>query len=185
MSTTPLWLTLLVAALSPVSALFGVWLTQRRADRREDATFTRELARERARWQREDQARTFEHRRSAYVDFYESLRTMGVRVHNHGYGLSDECDEGEELPFGWQTDTWIKLQHLEMYASPQVAELASNAYSTTYQWGFGARHGQFGATYHGDEEVADVAKAALLQAIRADLNVPGETGAPHISESSE
>lgn len=181
MATTPLWLTLLVAALSPASALFGVWLTQRRADRREDATFTRESERERARWLREDQARTFDHRRSAYIDFYESLRTMGVRVHNHGYGLSDECDEGDELPFGWHTDTWVKLQQLELYASPEVTTLANDAYSATYGWGFGARHGQFGTTYHDDEDVADVAKDALLRAIRADLKVPDSPPLPDFS----
>ena len=169
--TTPLWLTLVVAALSPSGALLGVWLTQRRADRRDDATFARELARERERWAREDQARTFEHRRTAYVEFYESLREMGVRVHNHGYGLSDDCDEGGELPFGWQTDAWEKLQHLEIYASPEVAHLASEAYSTTYRWGHNARHGRWGPTYHDDEEVVDAAKALVLESIRADLNV--------------
>ncbi len=154
-----------------MSALFGVWLTQRRADKRDDATFARELARERERWVREDQARTFEHRRTAYVEFYDSLRKMGLCVHDHGYGLSEDCDEGDELPFGWQTDAWEKLQHLELYASPTVAQLASKAYSTTYSWGHNARHGRWGPTYHEDEEVADAAKAILLESIRVDLKV--------------
>lgn len=35
---------MIVAALSPAGALFGVWLTQRRADKRGDATFAREMA---------------------------------------------------------------------------------------------------------------------------------------------
>ncbi|GLE56388.1 hypothetical protein NJBCHELONAE_16970 [Mycobacteroides chelonae] len=168
----PLWLTLVLAGLSPASALLGVWLTQRRADRREDAAFTRELAREHERWQREDQMRTFDDRRAAYVEFYESLRKMGLRVHDHAYGLSNECDEGAELPFGWQTDAWEKLQHLELYASPQVALLATEAYHAAYRWGYGARHGQFGSTYHQDEESSDRAKLALLEAVRSDLSVP-------------
>jgi hypothetical protein len=130
------------------------------------------------------QARTFEHRRAAYVESYESLRKMGLRVHDHGYGLSDECDEGDELPFGWQTDTWEKLQHLELYASPQVA-LAAKAYNTTYHWGYGARHGQWGPTYHDDEEVADAAKALLLESIRADLKVPARPEARKLPDKAQ
>lgn len=122
--TTPLWLTLIVAALGPGGALLGVWLTQRRADRRDDATFARELARERERWAREDQARTFEQRRTAYVEFYEALRAMMVRAYGHGLGLSDE---GDELPEGWQTPPFQAAQRLEVYATPDVREKASVA----------------------------------------------------------
>ncbi|UVO13408.1 hypothetical protein NM962_04570 [Mycobacterium sp. SVM_VP21] len=43
---TPLWATLVVATFGPVGALLGVWLTQRRADRRDDARFARELGSE-------------------------------------------------------------------------------------------------------------------------------------------
>lgn len=179
MNTTPLWLTLAVAGFGPAGALLGVWLTQRRADERDDATFARELARERERWAREDQARTFEHRRAAYVEFYESLRKMGLSVHDHGYGLNDECDEGDELPFGWQTETWERLQHFEIYATPQVAQLAARAYTTTYRWGDGARHGKWGPTYRDDEEVADAAKAALLESLRSDLKVPATPDQSH------
>lgn len=173
---TPLWLTLIVALLSPGGALLGVWVTQRRADRRDDATFARELARERERWAREDQARTFEHRRAAYIEYYEALRRMSIDVHNHGYGLSDG-DEGGELPFGWQTDAWEKLQHVELYASPRTAQLAHNAYSTTYRWGDNARRGSWGPTYHEDEDVAGAAKEQLLESIRTDLKVPAARSA--------
>jgi len=173
MGTTPLWVPLAVAALGFVSTVVGIVVTQVMANRRERDNRTHDLEREHARWAREDRAMTFEHRRAALVDFYEALRKMGVRVHNHGYGISDddECDDGDELPFGWQTDAWVKLQHLELYAPPQLAALALNAYNTTYRWGHNARYGQFGPTYHDDEEVADVAKTMLLDAIRSDLKV--------------
>jgi hypothetical protein len=61
-------------------ALGGAWLTQRRADRREELNWNRDLEREQARWAREDTARTFEYRRKAYVDFYQAA---GPR-HRHG-----------------------------------------------------------------------------------------------------
>lgn len=182
MTTTPLWLTLVVAALGPGSALFGVWLTQRRADKRDDATFVRELARERERWQREDQARTFENRRVAYAEFYESLRKTGVRIHDHGYGLSDDQDEEGRLPADWQLDAWEKLQYLEIYASLRVSQLARNAYDTMYRWGDQARHDVLGTTHFDNEDVADAAKALLLTAIRADLKVPD---GPEATESAE
>lgn len=37
-------------------------------------------------------------------------------------GLTD--DTSAELPEGWQTDTWEKLQHLELYATPRVGCVA-------------------------------------------------------------
>ena len=101
MYTTPLWVPLLVAALGIVSTVVGIVVTQIMANRRERATWTRELAREQARWLREDRALTFEHRRAVYVEFYESLRKMMLRVYDHGMGLSDE---GTELPWAWQMD---------------------------------------------------------------------------------
>ena len=172
MSTTPLWLTLIVAALGPASALFGVWITQRRADRREDATFARERAREQARWQREDESLTFEHRREAYAEFYESLRKMQLAAYDHGMGLS--AWDTREIPEGWQTDTWEKLQHLELYATPNVASLAKEAYSATWRWGHNTRFGEDNDEFYAEQDGADDAKALLLAAIRADLSVPDQ-----------
>lgn len=182
MSTTPLWLTLVVAALSPVSALFGVWLTQRRADRREDATLARELAREQARWQREDEALTFEHRRAAYAEFYESLRKMQLTAYEHGMGLT--VWDTRELPEGWQTDTWEKLQHLELYATPRVSSLASESYSATWRWGHNTLFSQDDGRFYDQQDRADEAKAALLLAIRADLSVPENNDLAEITGGS-
>jgi hypothetical protein len=167
--TTPLWVPLVVAALGLVSTVVGIVVTQIMANRRERQSWQRETDRERERWAREDQARTFEHRRAAYVEFYDSLRKTGLRIHENGYGLSDE---GTELPFGWQTDMWEKLQHLELYASPRVALLAHETYDATYRWGDKARHDRLDGTYFENEEASDDAKGTLLEAIRADLRVP-------------
>lgn len=58
---------LVVAAIGVTGTLVGGvtggLVTQRWADRREDRAWTREHERERERWLREDEARTFEHRR--------------------------------------------------------------------------------------------------------------------------
>ena len=48
-----------------------------------------------------------------------------LRAYDHGMGLSD--DESDELPEGWQTHAFERLQHLELYASPKVALLAFEA----------------------------------------------------------
>ncbi|TGB36974.1 hypothetical protein [Mycolicibacterium peregrinum] len=165
MSTTPLWLALLVAALSPAGALFGVWLTQRRADRRDDATFSRELKRERERWQREDEARTFENRRVAYVEFYEAVRRMHVAVEDMALGHS------EALSADWQTDAWEKLQHLTIYGTLNISYVAARTFRITLEWGHRTAYRSYGADEYSATEVED-AKAELLQAIRTDLRVP-------------
>jgi hypothetical protein len=59
-----------------VGTIAGVLIAQRRSDRRELATWQRERIRQRELWQREDALRNFEHRREAYVSFYQSLRAM-------------------------------------------------------------------------------------------------------------
>ena len=108
--TTPLWVPLVVAALGFVSTVVGIVVTQIMANRRERASWQRDTDREQQRWQREDQARTFEHRHTAYVEFYEALRAMMLRVYDHGMGLSDE---GNELPEGWQNDAAEAVRRLE------------------------------------------------------------------------
>lgn len=170
---TPLWLTLLVAALSPAGALFGVWLTQRRADRRDDATFAREVRRERERWQREDEARTFENRRVAYVEFFEALRVMHIAMEQYAMG------ETETLGDDWQIDAWEKLQRLQIYATPRVSVLAQTAFDTNMQWEDMTFHRDFyTAQYHENVEVVERVKAELLQGIRLDLGVPDTAELP-------
>lgn len=64
MNTTPLWVPLVVAALGFVGTLGGtlggVLITQRSAER-ELENRANDAERERARWAREDESRTFEH----------------------------------------------------------------------------------------------------------------------------
>lgn len=174
MSSTPLWVPLVVAALGLVSTLAAVVVTQIMANRRERTTWTRELEREQARWSREDQALTFEHRRTAYVEYYEALRRMSLRVYNHGMGLSGDDDaEGSELPWAWQEEAAEAVRRLEVYASPEVAKAAIDAYDATYQWGAAARYGRDNEYFYDMQERADVKQVELLEAMRSDLHVKG------------
>ena len=168
--STPLWVPLVVAALGLVSTVVGIVVTQIMANRRERASWQRDTDREQQRWQREDQARTFEHRHTAYVEFYEALRAMMLRVYDHGMGLSDE---GKELPEGWQNDAAEAVRRLEVYAAPDVSTRAIAAYDATWRWGQATRHGQDDQGFYDNQAVADATQIQLLEEIRTDLHVRG------------
>ena len=174
MTTTPLWVPLVIAGLAILGTIggtvAGVLITERRSDRREETNWNRERDRERQRWQREDEARTFDHRRVAYSDFYESLRSMARRVYDYGMGLSLN-DEGE-LPFDWQLPTFDRLQHLQLYATPSVAEAASDAYSAAWKWGHEASPGVDDAEFYRRQDEYNVAEIKLLALIREALSIP-------------
>jgi hypothetical protein len=86
MSTTPVWVPLLVAAAGVASTLSVAFLTRRGADRREDQRWRRDHETEETRWQREqderreqwrreDHARWLTERRAAYAEFLLGLET--------------------------------------------------------------------------------------------------------------
>jgi hypothetical protein len=169
---TPLWVPVLVAAAGLVGTVGAVWLTQRRADQREQTNWNRERERERQRWAREDAARTFENRRDVYSAFYESLQDTALLVYNHALGLSDE----PELPAKWQFPSFQKLQDLRLYATPAVSEAAASAYTALWGWGHSLAHAEVDEDYREREERYDEAMAAVLEAIRRDLAIPDDMG---------
>lgn len=177
MNTTPLWVPLLVAGLgvlgTVVGTILGVLITQRRADRREQEAREHEVERERRQWAREDAARTFDHRREAYVEFYEALRGMALKAYLHGLGSHDPSLDDEMLPADWQAPTLHRLQHLRIYASPEVSVAATAAYDAAWRWGHETRHGQDDAAFRDREADYDDAEVALLDGIRRDLGVSG------------
>jgi hypothetical protein len=175
-TTTPLWVPLVVAGLGVAATVLGtiggVLITQRRSDKRESISWERERERERKRWGREDAARTFDHRRVAYADFYESLSAMMLRVYNHGLGLTDTVED--ELPWDWQFSTFQLLQRVYLYGSTTVGVIAAEAYSAVWQWGHAARRGRDDEAFYAAQEEADQKETALLVAIRRDLAIPDQ-----------
>jgi hypothetical protein len=168
------WVPLSVAALGVLGTLtgtvVGALVVQRRADRREDLAWSRERDREREQWQREDQARTFEHRREACVDFYASLQTTVRAIYNCGLALGPHAELGDD----WQFPTFGKFQHLKIYASPTLAKVADDAYRCAWRWGSRTDLGVANDKFYELQELYDKAEVELLHEIRAELSIPGE-----------
>ena len=92
---TPLWVPLFVAGLGLLGTIAGtvtgVVLTQRQATRREALARQHERKRQQEQWTREDGLRTFDQRRTAYIEFYESLRDTGLVVYYYGRGRGESA----------------------------------------------------------------------------------------------
>lgn len=171
--TTATWMPLLVAGVGVAGTLTagigGVLVTQRWADRREDHVRARERQREHERSRREDEARTFEHRREAYVEFYVAVKALARTAYSHGYGFTDD----EELPEGWQDDAAAKLHRLEFYADRPVASAASAAYGAAWSWGvYGKYNDPDDPDFHERQQRYDDAELEMLVLMRHSLSIP-------------
>jgi hypothetical protein len=177
MSTTPLWLPLLVAALGIVGTVGGtvggVVLTQRQASRREELSWLRERKREQERWAREDAERTFSDRREAYVEFYEALEDMALLIYRFGTGQSQESPINDgRLPDDFQLQAFRKLQRLRLYAITSTAEAGEKAYDAAWEWGDSTRFDDDNSQFYEYKTEFDAARQQLQGAIRNDLGVP-------------
>jgi hypothetical protein len=169
MDTTPLWVPLVVAGMAVLGTLTAGLLTQHWANRRESQAWTRERQRERERWDREDEARTFEHRRQTYADFYEAVKALARMAYGHCYGFTDE----PELAEGWQSDAFAKLARLGLYADRRVAAAASEAYSAAWSWGhYGKYDDPDDPEFDERQQRYDDAELKLLVLIRVGLAIP-------------
>lgn len=135
MTTTPLWVPLVVTGIGVLGTLTaGIasgLITQRWANEREDKAWARERERERDRWAREDEARTFELRREVLEGFYQAVKALARRAYDHGYGF----DNTPELPFDWHADAFAKLTRLGLYVDRRVYAAAETAYDAACSWG--------------------------------------------------
>jgi hypothetical protein len=169
---TPLWVTLLIAALGVAGTVSGVIITQRWADGRESRLREIDRKREQERWAREDQVRTFDHRREAYTNFFENLKAMARQA-----SPATRLDPPHPLQADWFEPTFLSLNRLLIFGSAAVAEAAGAAYSACWSWG--TRQGE-GINLNGTlidsqhwEGLYNNLEAALLHAIRDDLLIPG------------
>ncbi len=147
----------------------GSIVTQRRADRREDKAWARERGRERERWAREDEARTFDHRREVLEDFYQAVKALALRAYDHGYGF----DNTPELPFDWAADAFAKLTRMGLYVDRRVYAAASAAYNAASSWG---QHTKYDdpddPEFCKRQQRFDDAEYELLVLLRQALSIP-------------
>jgi hypothetical protein len=171
-SSTPLWVPLVVAGIGVVGTLaggvVGSILTQRRADRREEKAWARERERDREERAREDEARTFEHRREAYLDFYVAVKALARMAYDHGYGFTEP-----KLAEGWQNDAFAKLHRLEFYADRELAVAASKAYGAAWSWGqYGKYDDPDDPDFDERQQKYDDAELVMLGLMRDGLAIP-------------
>jgi hypothetical protein len=173
MNTTPLWVPLVVAGLglvgTAVAGLGGVWLTQRRADRREDLIWQRQLQREQSQWTREDAMRTFENRREAYLNAYNSLNKWGEDLVRYADDADDLKAAGLPADGG---SVRAALDAVEVYGSPMIVELSEDAREIAALLRYEIdRTGEFS----GDRlNRWVVAMKNLLKAIREEMGIPNQ-----------
>ncbi len=122
--TTPAWLTLVLAVLSPVGIIVGVALTQFFGNRREDLRWGREREREQQVWAREDAARSFEHRREAYITFFAEYHNMWTACVEWGQcgGYPGDPPEDTLVPL------FMNLAELKIYGTATAYKLANAAF---------------------------------------------------------
>jgi len=172
-STTPLWVPIVVAAIGVAGTLIagiaGTLVAQRWADRRDDKTWARERLREQERWRREDEARTFEHRREAFEECYQAVKALARRAYDHGYGF----DDTPELPFDWAADAFAKLTRLGLYVDRRSYIAAERAYDAACSWG---QHTKYNdpddPEFYERQQKFDDAEFDMLVLMRQALSIP-------------
>jgi hypothetical protein len=166
MTTTPLWVPLLIAALGVFGTISGtvagVVITQRRSDRREDVQWNRMREHERERWAREDVLRTFDQRSSSYADFEEKLRLTALAV------SQSQTRTGPDLEDDWQLSLFQSLLRLRVFASQDGAEAANSAYNALWHWG---EMGNEDDAVHETEFIYDEACERFVAVMRRDLRI--------------
>jgi hypothetical protein len=148
----------------------GIVLTQRKADQREKDAWDRQREREREQWARDDEARTFEHRREAYIDFYS-----GVKVLERGaYELTKENSTASEYKDS-PVEAYKNLQRLEFYANRDLMAAAWKTFTAVSDL-----VGKRGSNKLENVSERDIARryerhqAEMLRLMRSALSIPEE-----------
>lgn len=150
-----MWSQILPGLLGGGFALLGVWFTQRQSDRRELERWQREREREREGWAREDAARSYDHRRDAYIDFMSEWN----RYYDIAY-RARVLGPGEEPDFDWLVDLYGKLIPVEIFGTGSAAKSARAALKALSDYAYNGTaldHAIFGE---------------LQSIVRRDLGVP-------------
>ena len=190
MSSTPVWVPLVVAVVAVAGTLGAAFFTRRWADRREDQRWTREREAEETRWQRErderreewareDAARWLTERRTVYAEYLLSLeawktaiRSAAVEAQNNG-GLLPET--GTALDSLEQKSQSV-YEILSMLAPGPLVRIAVGSFNTLSSWAYylDAQTDEDGDPDESDINYSDESHyddKRLRDAIRQDLGV--------------
>lgn len=164
------------------AGIAGALVTWRLSNQREDKAWARERDREHEQRAREDEARTFEHRREAYLEFYVEVKALARTAYNHSYGFTEA-----ELSADWHEEAAAKLRRLEFYADRELAAAASKAYGAAWSWGvYGKYDDPECADFHERQEKYDEAELVVLMLMRNRLAISeGDMELPPPSYSYE
>ena len=136
---------------------------------REDKAWARERERERERWAREDEARTFEHRREVFEDFYQAVKALARRAYDHGYGF----DDTPELPFDWARRRFRQAHTLGSLRRSSCLRCRLAAYNAACSWG---QHTKYDdpddPEFYERQQRFDDAEYKLLVLMRQALSIP-------------
>jgi len=174
---TPLWLPIVIAAMgllgTVAAGVGGVYVTHRLAHRRESEAWRRERERERERWAREDQALTFEHRRASYTAFFQAIEELIDDATDNAFNRQPK----KRLDAEWYLPTYMKLQQLIIYATPEAADAAYTVFETVRSMGnWSIRYDEDGRSRKAFDDLHSIfgpEQFELLKLIRRDLLIPG------------
>jgi hypothetical protein len=97
-------------------------VTQLLVNRRENSRWNRERERERALWAREDAARSYEHRRAAYVDFTKEFHRQREEI------VRDDTGRLPDL-----VPLYDRLIQLQIFGTNEAAQLADSSGRCTHR----------------------------------------------------
>lgn len=152
--------TLVPLIVGLLGGLGSAVVTQLLANRREDARWHREREREQASWTREDAARSYEHRRAAYVDFIKEFRrlsdtSVSAHIAERWGGLIPRKLQPEDLD-----PVYDSLGAIAIFGTEEAGRLAGEAYGALVR-----------NVFLGEKIPAGVL-GPLQNEIRRDLSIP-------------
>jgi hypothetical protein len=161
-STTPLWVPLVVAGFGVSGVLFTQWRSDVRErirsageERREEKRTAREVDRDR-------DARLFEHRRVVFasiVEHYHRWASIATDV---------EQRRKPEPPEDAMDDFWERVAEVELYGGDDAASAAINLYWSLHKWVYGVGGDEPSWEAHGQY-------LEFVEIARAELGVPAST----------
>lgn len=142
----------------------GTFVTQRRADRREDVRWKRDRDREVDAQSRKDHERIFDPRRDAYVSYMTMWREKW-----HIYDSADDLHI-DEVPGDWLVPLYELIVPVKLYGTEKAAAAAEAAFNALFSRVYRER----ALTAEGEKTLPGPIEAfdAFLVVARRDLDVP-------------